>query len=199
MAKGLRCEIPASAIHLCIDMQRLFAAEGPWPTPWMPRVLPIVERLVEARPERTVFTRFIPPNHPEQMPGQWRDYYERWRSATLAQLDPRLVGLLPTLERYAPPARVIDKMGYSALGASEMVELVSSESCVILSGAETDVCVLSTLLGLVDLGCRTIVAADAVCSSSDESHDNLLNFLKQRFSFQVEVADAEEIIDAWRH
>lgn len=36
----LRREIDQRSIHLCIDMQRLFASGGPWETPWMPRVLP---------------------------------------------------------------------------------------------------------------------------------------------------------------
>ena len=26
------------SVHLCVDMQRIFSAEGPWPTPWMDRV-----------------------------------------------------------------------------------------------------------------------------------------------------------------
>jgi len=26
-------------VHLCVDMQRLFTADGPWPTPWMDRAL----------------------------------------------------------------------------------------------------------------------------------------------------------------
>jgi hypothetical protein len=29
------------SVHLCVDMQRIFSAEGPWPTPWMDRVLPV--------------------------------------------------------------------------------------------------------------------------------------------------------------
>ena len=32
-------------VHLCIDMQRIFSTEGPWPTPWMERVLPTVVRI----------------------------------------------------------------------------------------------------------------------------------------------------------
>jgi hypothetical protein len=35
----------------------------------MEKVLPVVAALAGRRPERTVFTRFIPPNRPEQMPG----------------------------------------------------------------------------------------------------------------------------------
>jgi hypothetical protein len=30
------------SIHLCVDMQWIFSADGPWPTPWMDRVLPVV-------------------------------------------------------------------------------------------------------------------------------------------------------------
>jgi nicotinamidase-related amidase len=32
-------------VHLCVDMQRIFSAEGPWPTPWIDRVLPVVAAL----------------------------------------------------------------------------------------------------------------------------------------------------------
>ena len=66
------------SVHLCVDMQRIFSAEGPWPTPWMDRVLPVAAALANRHPERTVFTRFIPPERPDQMPGMWRRYYTRW-------------------------------------------------------------------------------------------------------------------------
>ena len=64
-------------VHLCIDMQRLFAEETPWHTPWMERVLPIVVRIAEEHPEQTIFTRFIPPRHPDEMRGTWRRFYRR--------------------------------------------------------------------------------------------------------------------------
>ena len=54
---ALKAPIGAHAVHLCIDMQRLFTNEGPWPTPWMERVLPVVVAIVERAPARTVFTR----------------------------------------------------------------------------------------------------------------------------------------------
>ena len=47
------------SVHLCVDMQRIFSAEGPWPTPWMDRVLPVAAALANRHPKRTVFTRFI--------------------------------------------------------------------------------------------------------------------------------------------
>ena len=60
------------SVHICVDMQRIFYAEGPWPTPWTERVMPIGTALVERHPERTVFTRFIPPERPDYMPGMRR-------------------------------------------------------------------------------------------------------------------------------
>jgi hypothetical protein len=46
------------SVRLCVDMRRIFAAEGPWPTPWMDKVLPVVTALASRHSERAVFTRF---------------------------------------------------------------------------------------------------------------------------------------------
>ena len=68
----LKAPIGPDTAHLCIDMQRLFSDEGPWPMAWMPRVTPKVAHPVARAPERTIFTRFIPPEKPEDAPGRWR-------------------------------------------------------------------------------------------------------------------------------
>jgi len=99
--------------HICVDMQNIFAEETPWHTPWMARVLPVVTRIAERHPSRTIFTRFIPPCRPDQMPGSWQRYYERWRELTLERIDPWLIDLVPPLATLAPPAEVIDKRAYS--------------------------------------------------------------------------------------
>jgi len=39
---------------------------------------------------------------------------------------------------------------------------------------------------------------DAVCSSTDETHDALMTFYRQRLGQQVETADTEEVLYAWR-
>ena len=94
------------SVHLCVDMQRIFSAEGPWPTPWMDKVLPVAAALANRHPERTVFTRFIPPERPDQMPGMWRRYYARWRVATresllsAAGVDAAARGALPAGDSY---------------------------------------------------------------------------------------------------
>jgi len=195
----MKAPIDSSARHLCIDMQRLFSREGPWPTPWMERVLPVVEAITERAPHRTVFTRFIPPEKPEDMPGMWRAYYEKWREVTRQRLDPALLELMPGLKRFVPPATVIDKMTYSALAHDDLAARLKAEyaDTLLITGSETDVCVLASVLSAVDRGYRVIVVRDAVCSSSDESHDALLELYHRRFSIQIEVAEAEEIIRSW--
>jgi hypothetical protein len=63
--------------------------------------LPVVE---DHFPESTVFTRFITPNRPDEMPGTWQHYYRKWRQTTREQIDPALLNLLPRLARFVPPA-----------------------------------------------------------------------------------------------
>ncbi len=187
------------ARHLCIDMQRLFAPGGPWPTPWMERVLPVVATLAERYVERTIFTRFIPPRRPEDMPGSWRLYYERWRDVTLERLDPAMLELLPPLAELASRARVVDKPVYSAFSTPDLTLLLHEQSVdtLIVTGAETDVCVLATILGAVDRGYRVIVVTDAICSSTDEGHDALLGLYLNRFAQQIETVECATILESW--
>jgi hypothetical protein len=44
-------------------------AEGATAQPWINRLLPIVEAATACHPERTGFTRFIPPQWPAGRPG----------------------------------------------------------------------------------------------------------------------------------
>jgi nicotinamidase-related amidase len=186
-------------LHLCVDMQNLFAEDTPWHTPWMKRVLPVVAAIVERHPERTIFTRFIPPAEPGEMQGSWRRYFERWRELTRNRMDPRLIELVEPLGRFAPPATVLDKRFYSPFHGTALAAILRERRCdaLIISGAETDMCVLSAVLDAVDLGVRVVLPVDAICSSSDEKHDALLQLYRDRFNQQIETADAETILAAW--
>jgi nicotinamidase-related amidase len=88
----------------------------------MNRVLPVAAALAGRHPERTVFTRFIPPERPDQMPGMWQRYYTRWRIATRECLDLQLLELLPPLAALCPPPTVIDKTRYSVLAEPKLIE-----------------------------------------------------------------------------
>lgn len=190
----------AGCVHLCVDMQRLFADGSPWATPWMKRVLPNVLRLVEHHPRATVFTRFVPVERAGEGPGTWKRYYERWSSITLQIIGRQMVELLPPLAAYAPPAPVIDKHVYSPWTEGALDRLLSGSmvDTLIITGAETDICVLASALGAIDRGYRVVLVTDALCSSSDDTHDALMTFYHQRLSQQVETADTETVLSNWR-
>lgn len=192
--------LPAATIHLCVDMQNVFAPGAPWSTPWFDRVLPCVQALAEAQAARTVFTRFIPPRNANVLPGSWRRFYEKWSSLTRDRIDLELLELAPSLARLVPPARVLDKSRYSPFHGTALAAQLRAEAveAVVVSGTETDVCVLAAILDAVDLGLRVVVARDAVCSSTDATHDALMKLYHHRFSTQIEVADTAQILDQWK-
>jgi nicotinamidase-related amidase len=181
-------------------MQRMFGEETPWKTPWLRRVLPNVVQIAAAKPHRTAFTRFIPAARPGEGRGVWKRYYERWAEMTLERIGTQMVELVPQLATFAPPATLIDKRVYSPWQEPELHAwlLRNSVDTLVITGGETDVCVLATVLGAIDFGYRVILATDALCSSSDETHDALLMLYERRFSQQVEAVSTELVLANWR-
>lgn len=196
----LQSKIGEDAVHLCVDMQRLFGPGSPWAASWVERILPTVSRLVSHSPTRTVFTRFIPPASPDTAPGMWAQFYRKWRSITLEKLDPAFLELMPELDVFMPPAHKFDRMTYSAFADGRLHRGLNGRGIhtLLISGAETDVCVLATVLAAVDLGYRTIVVRDALASSADKTHDALLDLYDRRFDVQIELTDVDEVLEAWR-
>jgi nicotinamidase-related amidase len=188
-----------TAIHMCVDMQRMFAESTEWKMPWLPRVLPNILSLVSAHPKKTIFTRFIPSRRPAQGVGMWRHYYERWSSMTIQELGPEMVDLVPELAAFVPPAKIVDKFVYSPwTGTTLHAELrAAGVDTIVISGGETDVCVLATMLGAIDWGFRVILVTDALCSSADETHDAMMNVYMNRFSEQVENVTTQALLDSW--
>ena len=122
----------------------------------------------------------------------WRHYYERW-------VGPEMIGLVPDLAKFVPPARRFDKHVYSPWTGSDLhLQLRNSGiDTVIITGGETDVCVLSTMLGAIDWGFRVILVTDALCSSADETHDAMMNVYMNRFGEQVETVTTDILLESW--
>ena len=118
---------------------------------------------------------------------------------TREHLDSRLLDLLPPLAALVPPARIIDKAVYSALGQPAVCNQLRLDgvSTVIVTGGETDVCVLSTVMDAVDAGFRVVLPTDALCSVSDKMHDALLTLYRERFSLQIETTTVGDIVGRW--
>lgn len=193
-------EDPGNCYHLCVDMQRLFAEDTPWHIAWMEKVRTPVERLTQAHAEHTIFTRFVPPHTPNEATGQWRAYFEKWSNMTRDALGDEMIDILPELKALVPPAIVFDKPIYSPWLDGRLNHYLSEKNAttLVISGGETDVCVLAAVLGAVDLGYRVVLVKDAICSTSDRTHDNSLEVYASRFSAQLDLMTTDEVLAWWR-
>ena len=191
--------IGPDAVHVCIDMQRIFAEQTGWHTASIPEILPNVIRLVEHAPGRTVFTRFCTPPKPADAQGHWRRYYERWEELTTDVMGAAMLDVMAELASFVPPALIADKTGYSAFESAQFRAMLDGLGCetVICSGVETDVCVLGTVMQAMDLGYRVIVADDAVQSSVPEAHLAALDQVYRRFEDQIEIGATAQVIANW--
>jgi nicotinamidase-related amidase len=129
----------------------------------------------------------------------WAHYYDRWANVTLSQIKIDLVELMPALARFVPPASVLDKHVYSPWTEGQLDAFLQGTdiTTLIITGGETDICVLGTVLGAVDRGYRVVLVADAICSSADETHDALMKLYRSRFNEQIEIASTDEVMRSW--
>ena len=81
-------------------------------------------------------------------------------AATNGPTDPAIVGRLPV------GTRVLAKAVFGLAGVPEILAAVESSRrrTVVLVGAETDVCVAQSAIGLLDRGFRAVVVTDATFS-----------------------------------
>ena len=111
------------SVHLCVDMQRIFSVDGPWPAPWMERVPRRHSGGPSSRANR------LHPFHPARAPGSdagmWQRYYTRWREATREFLNLDLLEM-PPLAALCPPATVIDKRCYSGFAEPSSSRICAS-------------------------------------------------------------------------
>lgn len=67
---------------------------------------------------------------------------------TIDQMGPDMIGLVPDLMKFVPPAKTFDKHVYSPWTGSDLhVQLRDGiVDTLVITGGETDVCVLATML-----------------------------------------------------
>ena len=191
--------LDARALHICIDMQRIFLEPGPW---YGEACLSVVEpqrKLIAHAPGRSLFTRFITAHSVDDASGCWRQYYRHWQAITQDEAGAAILDICEELSPLAHEGNVYDKIGHDAFKSEEFCKRIVREKpgTLILSGIETDVCVLATAMSAIDLGYRTIIATDAVASSVAESHTATLAHIYPRFDQQVELASVDTIIRCW--
>ena len=133
------------------------------------------------------------------MTGSWRFFYERRRDMTTTRIDPAFLDLVRPLRELAVVGTVLDKQFFSPFHSTGLAARLNERGVdsLVITGAETDMCVLAAVLDAVDLGFRVVIPVDALCSSSDEMHDALLGLYRNRFSCQIETTDTEVILNHW--
>jgi nicotinamidase-related amidase len=186
-------------LHVVVDMQRIFAETTAWHVPTLEQVLPPILALTKERRAATVFTRFITPPDSGSVPDGWQSYYRHWRPMLGDRLGSGMLDLVEPLQSLASAADVYDRATYSAFGSPAFAEAVSWRQArtLVLTGVETDVCILATALAAVDRGLHVVVAADAVTSWSPAGHRAALEAILPRYDQQIDVASAEDILAAW--
>ncbi|HTN62164.1 MAG TPA: cysteine hydrolase [Devosia sp.] len=193
-------ELGDNCAHICVDVQRMFIEPTPWQTDWMSKVLPAIEAIADAHAPRTVFTRFITAASPEVAAGAWQQYYRRWRDMTQDRMPSEMLALAPSLARYVPPAHLLDKSVYSPWFNTDLHHRLRNAGVdtLVVSGGETEICVLATVLGAIDHGYRIVLPTDALCSSADETHDAMLRIYESRFGMQLAACTTQAVLDRWR-
>jgi nicotinamidase-related amidase len=196
--KGLRFgRVGPNALHLCVDMQRLFAEDSPWASPAVTLALPGAREIARRKPENTIFSRFLCPTEPLALQGQWLRFYAD--CPEMLHLDPRLFEVIPELASIGAGARTVSRHVFSVFRSEELqFQLLSRKvETLIFTGVETDVCVLATVFSAVDAGLRVIVVEGAVASSDQAGHEAALRAIMPRFDQQIEVVDPDQLLAAW--
>ena len=118
---------------------------------------------------------------------------------TIDELGTEMLDLVPELRVFAPPAEVIDKPVYSPWIATDLHSRLQARgvNALVITGGETEVCVLAAVMGAIDFGYRVVLAKDAICSSADDTHDAMIDIYCERFQMQVETVDTEAVLRAW--
>jgi nicotinamidase-related amidase len=186
-------------LHVVIDMQRVFAEATDWRVPAIADVMEPILALVRLHPEQTVFTRFMTPATVDAAVGDWQRFYARWRSVVGDRMEAAMFDLMAPLARFVPPAEVCDKTGFSAFSSAAFTASLARRGArtLVLSGVETDVCVLATGIDAVDRGLHVVLAADALTSASAPGHRAALDAIYPRFDRQIEIATAADVAAAW--
>jgi nicotinamidase-related amidase len=188
-----------NTLHLCIDMQMMFAFETKWASESIWYALPTIMKICDKYAPRTAFSRFICPKDLSETSGQWTRFYAEAEGMLCANMDPSMMDLLPELKRFCPPAKIVDRKVFSAMASSALRELLVEQSIdtLVISGFETDVCVLATVIAAIDLGFRIVLVRDALASSNAVGENAALDGIFSRFDQQIEVINSAALFQTW--
>ena len=104
-------------------------------------------------------------------------------------------GLGPTLPELAPdPARVAHKMAFDACREAGFLGRLPRGHAIVVAGCEAHVCVLQTVLGLIEHGRRVFLVRDALGARRAESKEAAIRRMARH---GAEIVTAEMVVFEW--
>lgn len=196
--KGLRFgPIDQGSVHVCVDMQLLFATDSPWASTAVADALPAAREITARKSRSTIFTRFLCPREPQALSGQWQRLYAHCPEMT--RLDRRLFDIVPELVQLSPDPVTVGRHVFSVFASDEFQLQLFARSArtLIFTGVEADMCVLATVFSAMDAGFRVIVVEEGVASSNEAGRRAAIQGILPRFDQQVELVGVDELLSGW--
>jgi len=179
-----------------------------------PRQLALAKRLAEftGRNDSVFLTRYLLPDRAEQARGIMRHYYriESGGGITREALTSSganvtfLLDTMPALHGLvASGAQVSTKYTAGAFGPSSTLpsqldnhfrDTGNVTRTLLITGVETDYCVISTILSAIDHYYRIVVVTDAITSSQLNSGQAQLDYTLRRFDHMVDLMTTADLI-----
>jgi nicotinamidase-related amidase len=104
-------------------------------------------------------------------------------------------GLGGTVQELAPePAQVASKMTFDANGSAQFQKMLPEAASLVVAGCEAHVCVLQTVLGLLEAGRKVHVVRDAIGSRRPESKETALNRMERH---GADIVTTEMVVFEW--
>ena len=103
-------------------------------------------------------------------------------------------GLGPTVPELAgDPAHLVHKMAFDACGDG-LIERLPADKALVVCGCESHICVLQTVLGLLDHGRKVFVVRDAVGSRRAESKETAVKRMERH---GADIVTTEMVVFEW--
>lgn len=103
-------------------------------------------------------------------------------------------GLGPTVPQLAQPDATASKMSFDATREPGFLDRLPTERAIVVAGCEAHVCVLQSVLGLLDAGREVFVVGDALGARAAESKETALRRMERH---GAEIVTAEMVIFEW--
>jgi nicotinamidase-related amidase len=103
-------------------------------------------------------------------------------------------GLGPTIPGLSDGQRVFEKQHFDACREPSFARILPDRPSILVTGCEAHVCVLQTVLGLLDLGRRVYLVRDALGSRLSESKETAVARMSRH---GAEIVTTEMVVFEW--